>query len=147
MKMKTIQFLTDNNLIMKLKEFNQENSRNIMTGRLTVRIYRRTGIFQFSKQAAEVLGLQIGSLVTIHQDEEHPEDFYFHKTSDPKGFILRGKGAELSGLTFNCSKVAVKILDLKKVEKSASFQISKQPMLINGLEYWPIITARLLSIK
>ena len=64
-----------------------------------------------------------------------------------QGFILRGKGAELSGLTFNCSKVAAEILDLKKVEKSASFQISKQPMLINGLEYWPIITARLLSIK
>lgn len=131
---------------MKLKEFNQENSRNIVKGRSTVRIYRNTGIFQFSKQAAEVIGLQVGSLVTIHQDEENPEDFYIHKTV-ANGFILRGNGTELSGLTLNCSMVAALILDSAKVGKSASFQVSKQPVISNGREYWPIITARPLSVK
>ena len=132
---------------MKLKEFNQENARKIVTGRSTVRIYRKTGVFQLSKQAAEVIGLQAGSRGTIHQDEEHPEDFYLHKTADPNGFLLRGRGTDLTGLTFNCTKAAVEILEPKNVDNSAAFQVSKLPITINGLEYWPIITARLLSLK
>lgn len=127
---------------MKLKIYNSENSKNTHSGKATIRIARKSGLFSLSKTAGEKMGLVRNDRVIIVEDEENPGNFYLHKTSDPSGFALRFK-TENSGLSWNCSKLANIILASKLI-KSVSYTVGNAQE-IDGMPYHLIITAKPLG--
>ena len=133
---------------MKLKVYDKRNSCSFSTGRPTVRISRKAGLLTFQKGAISLLGLLPGDKLIVCNDEDSPRDWYIHKTADPEAFAPKQKGkAGANIVQFNSSILATKVLDSAGVAGRASFAISKTPAIINGMEYWPLITANPIGIK
>ena len=133
---------------MKLKVYDKRNSCSISTGRPTVRISRKAGLLTFQKGAIALLGLLPGDRLIVCNDEDSPRDWYIHKTADPEAFAPKPKGkAGANIVQFNSSILAAKVLDSAGVAERASFAISKTPAIINGMEYWPLITANPIGAK
>jgi hypothetical protein len=130
---------------MKLKIYNQENSKNVISGKALIRIARKSGLITFSKSACEKLGLTLNDKLNICQDEESPLDFYIHKTAHPSGFELRIKAPAKTGAAFNCAKLSNLILWDKNC-KSAAYLIGDS-FELEGLLYWPIITAKPIHVN
>lgn len=132
---------------MKLKVFNQTNSKHSVTGRPTLRIHKRGGLLTFSKAAAELMDVKSGDKIVIVQDEESPENFYVHKTSNPDGFTLRGKQGSnkimTDGVSFNCSKLAQMIAP-KFI--GVSFPVGSG-IKFDGMTYHLIVTAKPMNEK
>lgn len=127
---------------MKLNIYNSENSKKVFTGKSMIRISRKAGLFTFSKTAGEKIGLQLGDRVVIVQDTDNPDNFYVHKTADPKGFLLRFKTANY-GASFNCAKLAGIILDATPY-KTVSYLLGNVQD-IDGMAYHLILTSKPLA--
>lgn len=127
---------------MKFNIYNSENSKSVFSGKAMIRIGRKAGLFTFSKMAGERIGLTEGDRVVIVQDADSPDNFYVHKTADPSGFLLRCKTGGY-GASFNCSRLANIILDSTPF-KTVSYLLGA-PQVIDGQEYFLIITAKPLS--
>jgi hypothetical protein len=125
---------------MKLIEFNSENSTNKVIKFPAVRITHSAGTFCFNKEAVELMELAHDSSVVICQDEDSPRDFYVRKSENPAAFKLRQK-INTYHMLFSCGKVARQILATAKMDKSASFRISKEKIEMGGGTYFLIITA------
>lgn len=84
-------------------------------------------------------------------DEENPKDWYLCKTLHEEGFRLRGdrhkektgaKRHSIAGVEFSNVCMASKLLALAKVECfSVRYLVAKEPLVIDGVEYFRILTA------
>lgn len=117
---------------MKLQSFNPDTLPGyIRTGRATLGVNFKTGLFNFSKSAVELLNIGAGSCIELHQDEENPADWYIQVATAGNGFALReSKDKDL--LFLNHTGLAKLIKDCFEHEdvdpRSASFGISAEPI-------------------
>jgi len=84
----------------------------------------------------------ITNWVLCVQDTDNPDNFYVHKTADPKGFLLRFKTANY-GASFNCAKLAGIILDATPY-KTVSYLLGNVQD-IDGMAYHLILTSKPLA--
>ena len=130
---------------MKFKIYNAENSKSATVGgNSTIRVQRNSGLISFSKKASENIGITQGDRIVVVQDEENPENFYIHKTADPKGFLIRFKTADL-GASFNCSTL-VNLILLNKKFNYVSYTIGAAHE-IDGMVYHLIVTSKPMREK
>ncbi len=131
---------------MKLRTFNQTNSKSHTTGILTVRVSEKTGLFSFSKAASELLGLMDGDGILVSQDEDSPAAFFIHKSTDPEAFMVRIKKSS-SAFAFNCTSLAILLLDkgvgkkhLVKLNRTESFLVGIGQVMpqVGDLTLYPI---------
>ncbi len=133
---------------MKLKFFNPENLPISTKGKPAVYINAKAGMFHISAIAAEKMGLKEGDSVELSQDEENTSDWYLSKSK--KGFALRNKmkGSAEQGLIFNNVTLAKMIFEsVEYDQKSGRCLFGAEPVTVKSVDYWPIITASLLTEK
>ncbi len=124
---------------MKLKLVNVEKSRE--TGKFIS--VNKSGVFSFSKDLTDTIGLEEGQKIDFYQDEEKPKDWYFTIVEEGQNIIRgNGKDAKYKMMMTNCSDMA------KKIKTSLNFDNTKTlrvPVGLafneNGNDYYPIITA------
>lgn len=132
---------------MKLKSFNSTNMRGATAGESSIS-FSRQGIINISQMAVDAIGLKIGDVISLEQDEENPQDWYLMK--NPEGFKVRQyKGS--NGLCFNAAALAKSFLDLNDYTNthSASFRLITEPVEIDGggVKLYPVITTKPLREK
>lgn len=124
---------------MKLKTFNHETLKTVRGGKATIRFTRQGGI-TISGKAAEKLNLSDGSKIEFCQSQEDPRDWYIHKTTSESGFEIRKSKAGIC-LMFNSSKLTAKFFEsIETLHKSVGFIVSGMPEVINGENYYYILT-------
>lgn len=129
---------------MKLFIYNKENSVSSVSrsGERTIRVNRSNGVVYISKALSEALGLKENEKLLFANDEENPKDWYLCKTNDINGFSLK---IDKSGVRFMNKYLSTKILDSAKVEDSATFFVSKEPLSNNEVLFYKIITKPILT--
>jgi hypothetical protein len=100
-------------------------------------------VITFNKEASQLAGLSSKTKVTIAQDEEHPENWYFF--IDPQhGFELR-PGYKGAAAQFNHVSLRNAFLEAmgKDLGVSHSFKIAGQPTVMKGskTQYWGILVS------
>lgn len=128
---------------MKLVIYNIENSKVDRNGERTCRVNGKTGVISFSRGTAKALGLKAGDHVQLANDEENPKVWFISKTDNEAGFVVTGKS--LYFLIRN-SFVANILLASLKVEKSASFLVAKEPLTIDGADFYQLITSKPINV-
>lgn len=124
---------------MKLKTFNLSTLSQVSTGRSTIR-FTRQGTVTISGKAAEIMELAEGDKIEFCQSMEDHRDWYIHKTLREDGFILR-KFKDGLGLMFSSSKLSAMVLDsVDATDKSVGFVVSGTPEVLDGENYYFIIT-------
>lgn len=120
---------------MKLKKFNREQCKIRMTGKPQIRV-STTGTFAFNLLAGTKLELKEGQKLNFYQDEDRPKDWYFEKTTEQDGLVIR-KYKE--GFMCAGSEIARKLLKacITDNSKSKAFLVSTEPE--NGM--YAIITS------
>ena len=126
---------------MQLKTFNSENVLPVRESKPCIHINTKTGLFNFSIGACEMIGLKPGDRVSFHQDEEEPTDWYLEVTKN--GFELRAKANVTKGMLFNSSVMARELVYSVQEVQSGRVLISSQPISVNKKTLWPLITASL----
>lgn len=129
---------------MKLKIFNQHNSKAIKSGEQTIHFGKKSGLIGISKSATEFLGLKEGDRLLFAQDEESPEDWFFTVTKEKAGFELRFKNGSAA---FNCSSLVIRVLDSLKIKTSAGFYFNKSAQKIDKSEAYLLLTSKPLNAK
>lgn len=129
---------------MKLFIYNKENSiaTTAKGGNRTVRINRSNGVIYLSRMLAKSLSFRGGEKMIIANDEDNPKDWYLGKTNNENGFDLRD---DKGGVRFINKCLALKILDSAKVEANSTFLVAKEPINIDGVLYYKIITSSSIS--
>jgi len=124
---------------MKLVTFNRVSVPSRSKGEAIVSLSRK-GASSLSKDAVQLTELTAGEEIGFHQDEKKPEDWYMSRTED--GFMLRDdKGS--GGLAFNNVVMADIILESLNIDQErVAFLIGSEPVIIDEVQYWPIITAK-----
>lgn len=136
---------------MKLKEFNLDNAKFQHTGKPSVRVNQKSGVISFSAEAADLIGLKDGVGIFILQDEESTRDWYISVSTHEIAIPVRNKK---TGRCFNSTflakmilKSAVKGGSAPLTGNSASFLISKNPVIENDIPLYLIITSNPLNNK
>lgn len=106
-----------------------------------------TGVVSFHANLCEQIKLQEGMRVIFVHDEDKPKDWYFMLTEDERGFSLRDryksrKDKTVKRLTlFFLNKTIVGILQKSLgFKKCATYLVAKEPTVIDGHEYYRILT-------
>jgi hypothetical protein len=128
---------------MKLIIYNIENSKANRTCERLCRVNRGTGVFTFSGELVKCLGLKTGDRVIVANDQEDKKGWYICKTDNEAGFVVTGKD---KALLIRNSFVAGLLLSSIKIEKSASFLVAKEPIVIDGEKYYQLITTKPINI-
>ncbi len=119
------------------------------SGMELVRLSRRAGLIKFNRCASERIGLTEKTQVTILQDADNPEDWYIYKSVD--GFKImneKGRGSHMFNNIVICRKLLDSINgDSKRKILSCSFKIANTPVIIDGKEYWLILTRGKINAK
>lgn len=105
--------------------------------------FKGGGVITFNAAAAETMELKPEDKISLMQDEDHPENWYFFK--DPKGFAMR-TAYDKKGLLFNHSalrKTFIEALEFD-MEKSHNFIIAGEPTIVKGdkTKYWCVLIVR-----
>jgi hypothetical protein len=128
---------------MKLTYFSEQTypKQTGRGGKLPKITFGKTGIITFNREACKLAGLTSKDKVTIAQDEEEPENWYFFK--DPQhGFELRpayeGKSAQFNHVTL--SKAFLEAMG-KDLAVTHNLKIAGKPTVMKGskTEYWGIL--------
>ena len=124
---------------MKLKTFNLTTLNSLSTRRATIR-FTRSGTVSISGKAAEKMDLAEGDKIEFCQSMEDTRDWYIHKTPREDGFYVRKMKGGL-GLMFSSSKLSAMVLDsVDATDKSVGFVVSGTPEVLDGENYYFIIT-------
>jgi hypothetical protein len=105
--------------------------------------FTKAGIIQFNKQACELIGLKAGDKVTLSQDDDAPQNWYFFKDKQ-HGFELRAAYKD-AGCIFNHKELVLAFLGSwgKDPKISHKIKVAGQPTLIKGdtakTQYWGLI--------
>lgn len=106
---------------MKLKTFNIKTAPASRAKAASVRINAKAGLFNFSKDAFDLMVLKPGDQIQVHQDESAPDCFYLEQVKED-GFVLRektGAGAASGGGIFNSTTVAREIQSAHAIPENA----------------------------
>jgi hypothetical protein len=124
---------------MNLTTFDAENVVSTRRGDAVISFSRKS-VNRISKKAAELTGYEPGDTIALHQDVEHPEDWYVSLCES--GFELRDdKGS--GPLLFNSTGISNMILDALEINEDAvSFKLSETATVIEEVNYWLLITAK-----
>lgn len=132
---------------MRLKVYNEANSKSVTIGKRTIRFNRKAGLISLSKAATETIGLKGGDKVVIINDEERPNDWYICKTDDENGFAVRAK-AETGSADFNCTSVVKRVFETMDIHDMAvGYVVAPEPEKVDGMELYAIITKNPLNNK
>jgi hypothetical protein len=132
---------------MKIVDFYPELSGR--KGQSTINITRQ-GVISVSVVACKLIDIKPGDEVIISFDQDRPMDWFIRKGEADAGghkLVLRlhnkNKDAKnMQSLMANCASLTNKIfLHLKTDKKSVSMRIGSDPIEIEGVKYFPIITA------
>jgi hypothetical protein len=103
--------------------------------------FSKAGIIAFNKQAVELAALKAKDKITLAQDPDHPENWFFFKDTQ-HGFELRA-GYKGKTMVFNHSELSKAFLEScgRDLGKGHSLKIAGQPTVINGdkTKYWGIL--------
>lgn len=128
---------------MKLIIYNIENARSGNNGERTFRINKETGLITLSREAARQYNLKEGDRIMFANDEENKKSWFFCKTTDEAGFLLKNnKGV----FQFRNTFVADMLLSSLKIGKSAVFFIEKEPENMGGTDYYQLITSKPMEV-
>lgn len=133
---------------MKLKSYNPETLPVSSKGKPAMYLNSKAGMLHISAAAAEKLGLKEGDFIELSQDEDEPQDWYLSKTK--KGFGLRNKkkGSAEQGLIFNNTALTKLIFEsVGYQEQTGRVLFGAEPVTVNKVDYWPVITSNLLKNK
>lgn len=132
---------------MKLKAFNQDNQPVVIKGKPYIRLSLSSGLAVISQSAGKIIGLTEDSGIELCQNQDVPTDWYLHVTKSPPGFPVRRKDQK-SPYCFNNTSVIKKLFgELKFEGKSCSFPVSGTPEIVDGEEYFFIISRQPFNIK
>lgn len=128
---------------MKLTTFNPETTPNVRMAAQNpfVSINIKTGVFSLNNAACELLKVQHGDNVVMHQDEEETLDWYFEKVKS-NGYQLRGKNGTVSPLCFNNTGLSKLLLDCVEMPEDATsikFPIAKEATEFEGNQLFGIL--------
>lgn len=127
---------------MKLKTFNKDNCSSQRTSTDPRMAIAASGAFSFNKAAVEMLDIEVGDPIMLHQDQENTIDWYISKEEEAvNGFALRGDKAK--GLAFNSSVLHKTIMDSYHPEYTSGSVTIKEHVEIDGKKYWPLSHASL----
>lgn len=127
---------------MKLTYFSQQTLPKQRISNTVARVsFSKNGIIHFNGFAVDVMGLKNGDKITMSQDEEVPENFYFFK--DPNhGFELR-TSYDKKGLLFNHAALTKTFIEAlgREPGQSYNFLMAGKPTSIKGDKtvYWGIL--------
>lgn len=126
----------------KLKIYDVNNTpKTNVRGKAFIHI-TKNGIFTFNKPMVEKLGLKIGDSLRIANDEANPKDWYLLLGEHPDGFKVRKKTADT--VLFNAAGIADLIFkSLKTTPKPGRILIGAEPVEVDKLKVWPLITSPL----
>lgn len=130
---------------MKLKIYTPENlpsngGGNMRNQKPSILFNQKPGGTSFNGALVEMLKLKHGDCVQICQDEDSPKDWYILLSES--GFVLNKPKDGGKYLFFNSIPLGRKVLESLKVEnQSARMIVVNEPVEIDNLTYYPIITA------
>ena len=129
---------------MKLKFFSEQTKpQDGSRERSSVpKIYiTKRGVINFNKSSSQLMEIKPGNKITLAQDEEHPNEWYFFK-DDLHGFFLK-LGYNKQGCIFSHSSLVRELLESvgKPLDKNYSFLIAGQPTMMKNdkTKYWCIL--------
>lgn len=115
----------------------------------SISLNRRYGQISFSISLLNDLNITTKSRISFAFDGDCKK-WYLNIKANKQGFKinLKYKSNGMYSKTYVCCQhVTNKILDYIKADTSASLLIAKTPILIDGIEYYPILTKTPLWIK
>lgn len=123
---------------MDLIIYDSENCVSVRNGgdatfRLTLR-----GDFPFSQIGLNLLGLKKGDMLEVG-NEKGTKNWYIRKTDNERGFQIRVISSGLGIRNKELCKVMMKEL---KLDGGTSWLIAKNPVNIDGKDYYQLITSR-----
>jgi hypothetical protein len=129
---------------MKLKQFNQKTLPKQVggAGAKTPRVsFGKAGTITFNEPACKLLELLETSKVTLSQDEDNVDNWYFY-IDEVNGFALR-KGYDKKGFMFNHSLLVKEVVNFFELDVDATqnFMIAGKATQVKGnpTKYWGII--------
>lgn len=139
---------------MKLEIFDHSKGRyGSRVQHRAVSVTRRNAKISFSRQATEELGLSTEYAATFAKDSDSKNDWYVtFRKADPSGLPIRahhgsGNAAGYSTLGITCRSLSSAILDSLKAKSGATLLIAQKPEIINGEEWYQLITAKPLRLN
>lgn len=128
---------------MKLIIYSKENARSGKIGERTCRVNKETGLITLSREAVKQYELREGDRILLANDEENKKDWFFCKTTDETGFALKdNKGT----FQFRNAFLAELLLNSLKIAKSAVFFIEKEPEVVDGTDFYPLMTSKPMEV-
>ena len=127
---------------MKLKSFNPTNiPASTKSGIPKIALNSKSGTISFTKFACEKLGLKLtGAQIEFFQDEKNKEDWYISESK--VGFVLRAKDDK--SMLFNATFLVKSIFESKEyLHHTGHVLIAAEPVKINNVDHWPLITSTL----
>lgn len=128
---------------MKLKNFNLKTLPKINAGRTQVArvTFTKYGTIAINARASTLMGLAKDTKITLSQDEDDKDNWYFYIDPDD-GFPVR-VGYDKKGVLFNHAglvKEVVEYFELSR-DRSHGFLLAGKPTTIKGdkTNYWCLI--------
>jgi hypothetical protein len=126
------------------KEYNAAKCKVKRSALAAVSINFHVGTFQFNVSACELMNIKAGDMIKFWHRQNTGE--WFVSKSQDDGFKLRPVHQGAKGLIFNNTKTAEELADsIKFKEISGSVKIGREPETEDDIDYWPLITAKLIS--
>lgn len=125
---------------MKLLIYNKGNSLSTTArvGERSIGLSRRNGVIYLSKVLATEIALSDNDKIVLANDEEDKKGWYLCKTSDELGFSFKN---DKGGYRIINKFLVNKILNSLKIDTNATFLVARDPLEVNGLKFYRIITS------
>lgn len=118
-----------------------------------VSINRRNARVTFTQQAIEELSLTTDYAITFAKDSDSKCDWYITiKKNDPTGIPIRshhgsGNAKGYTSLGITCRGLTAAILDNLKAKSGATVLIAQKPTVIDGQEWYQLITSKPIRLN
>jgi hypothetical protein len=116
---------------LNLISFSPETFRRRPEGDPTIRV--TPDRLAITMLATQHLGLKVGDMVLVHQDQDRPHIWYLARSR--KGFKLTANSAALN---LHSRGLAQAILSAFGKTDAFSFFVAPKPVEVDGVAYWPL---------
>lgn len=133
---------------MKLKTYNRNTGMARLSSDPCIS-FQRTGTWLLNRALCELMGVQAGDRVSLHQDEEQPEDWYLSK--DPQGIPLRKQSYKEQVLVLNgmgwrhALREALAKHTGEAVPETGRMMVAREAVVHGKVDLWPVITKSLTT--
>lgn len=122
---------------MKLKIYTRDAASR-MPGIPKIRV-AKSGLITINPGAAERIGIKLGDIISLAQDEERPKDWYLNVNGDPAGYKCRVD--KNKSFAFNSVPITTTVLKSLGQDASISIAVGAESIEFDGKIFWPLITA------